>query len=110
MSFVFDEPNLSATPFAPLKGGEDTGFLENFNAAYQANLKLNRTDSRSINLREEWDPIIKEVQDKTGQKFFNPSNYLDQMTAQRDSASEPITNTRNKFLILLKSVLRHSPN
>jgi soluble cytochrome b562 len=83
MSFVFDEPNLSATPFAPLKGGEDTGFLENFSAAYQSNLKLNRTDSRSINLREQWDPIIKEVQDKTGKKFFNPSNYLDQMTAEK---------------------------
>jgi len=83
MSFVFDEPNLSATPFSPLKGGEDTGFLENFSAAYQSNLKLNRTDSRSINLKEQWEPIIKEVQDKTGKKFFNPSNYLDQMTAQK---------------------------
>lgn len=102
MSFVFDEPNLSATPFAPLKGGEDTGFLENFSAAYQSNLKLNRTDSRSINLKEQWDPIIKEVQDKTGKKFFNPSNYLDQMTAQKGYGEQAYTGYSKQIFDFIK--------
>ena len=61
MSFVFDEPNLSATPFKPLGGGEDTGFSENFDSAYRASLTLNRSDSRPILIREQWDPILKEV-------------------------------------------------
>lgn len=102
MSFVFDEPNLSATPFAPLKGGEDTGFLENFSAAYESNLKLNRTDSRSINLKEQWDPIIKEVQDKTGKKFFNPSNYLNQMTAEKGFGERAYTNYSQQVFEFIK--------
>lgn len=76
MSFVFDEINPTATPFKPLGGGEDTGFSENYDAAYQATLKLNRSDSRPVNLREQWDPIVKEIQQKTGKKFINPGNYL----------------------------------
>ena len=85
MSFVFDEPNLSATPFKPLGGGEDTGMSENYDAAYQSFLKLNRTDSRAINLSEQWGPIVKEIQDKTGKKFINPSNYLNQMSASSET-------------------------
>jgi hypothetical protein len=85
MSFVFDEPNLSATPFKPLGGGEDTGMSENYDAAYQSFLKLNRTDSRAISLKEQWDPIVKEIQDKTGKKFINPSNYLNQMSASSET-------------------------
>jgi len=102
MSFVFDEPNLSATPFSPLKGGEDTGFLENFSAAYQANLKLNRTDSRAINLKEQWDPIVKEIQDKTGTKFFNPSNYLNQVTAERGFGERAYTNYSKQIFDFIK--------
>ena len=102
MSFVFDEPNLSATPFSPLKGGEDTGFLENFSAAYQSNLKLNRTDSRAINLKEQWDPIVKEIQDKTGTKFFNPSNYLNQVTAERGFGERAYTNYSKQIFDFIK--------
>lgn len=76
MSFVFDEKNPSAITFSPLGGGEDTGYIENYNAAYQASLSLNRTDSRSIVLKDQWDPVIKEVQEKTGKRFVNPANYL----------------------------------
>lgn len=76
MSFVFDQENPSALTFKPLGGGEDTGFVENYDSAYQATLKLNRSDSRPINLREQWDPIVQEIQQKTGKKFINPGNYL----------------------------------
>ena len=74
MSFVFDQENPSAITFKPLGGGEDTGFVENYDSAYQATLKLNRSDSRPINLREQWDPIVQEIQQKTGKKFINPGN------------------------------------
>lgn len=76
MSFVFDEPNLTALPFKPAGGGEDTGFVENFSAAYESQLKTSRTDSRGIVLKEQWDPIIRQVKEKTGKQFINPANYL----------------------------------
>jgi hypothetical protein len=85
MSFVFDQQNPSAISFKPLGGGEDTGFVENYDAAYQSSLRLNRSDSRPINLREQWDPIVKEIQDKTGKKFINPGNYLGGYAASPDT-------------------------
>lgn len=76
MSFVYDDlqPQPRQSNFAP--GGEDTGFVENFNSAYEATLKLSRTDSRAIGLRQEWQPIVEDIQAKTGQKFINPGNFL----------------------------------
>ena len=85
MSFIFDQENPSAITFKPLGGGEDTGFVENYDSAYQATLKLNRSDSRPISLREQWDPIVQEIQQKTGKKFINPANYLGGYTASPDT-------------------------
>jgi len=80
-----EENNPSAFTFTPLRGGDDTGFNENFKAAYDGNLKLNRTDSRAINLREEWDSVITEIKDKTGKSFINPGNYLNSYSASPDT-------------------------
>ncbi len=80
---IFENP--SAITFKPLGGGEDTGFVENYDSAYQATLKLNRSDSRPISLREQWDPIVQEIQQKTGKKFINPANYLGGYTASPDT-------------------------
>ena len=80
-----EENNPSAFTFTPLRGGDDTGFNENFKAAYDGHLKLNRTDSRAINLREEWDSVITEIKDKTGKSFINPGNYLNSYSASPDT-------------------------
>ena len=102
MSFVFDEPNLSATPFKPLGGGEDTGFSENFDSAYRASLTLNRSDSRPILIREQWDPILKEVQEKTGKKFINPGNYLGGYAASSDTAVRGYNYSSKQILDYIK--------
>jgi len=102
MSFVFDEPNLSATPFKPLGGGEDTGFSENFDSAYRASLTLNRSDSRPILIREQWDPILKEVQEKTGKKFINPGNYLGGYAASSETAVRGYNYSSKQILDYIK--------
>ncbi len=98
MSFVYDElqPAPRQGKFAP--GGEDTGFTENFNAAYESGLRLGRTDSRAIGLRQEWQPIVEDIQSKTGQKFINPGNYLAGYYAS--SETEKIEYERNSKLVL----------
>ena len=80
-----EENNPSAFTFTPLRGGDDTGFNENFKAAYDGQLKLNRTDSRAINLREEWDSVITRIKDETGKSFINPGNYLNSYSASPDT-------------------------
>jgi hypothetical protein len=102
MSFVFDEPNLSATPFKPLGGGEDTGFSENWDSAYRASLNIVRSDSRPILIREQWDPILKEVQEKTGKKFINPGNYLGGYAASSETAVRGYNYSSKQILDYIK--------
>jgi adenylate kinase family enzyme len=102
MSFIFDQENPSAITFKPLGGGEDTGFSENFDSAYRASLTLNRSDSRPILIREQWDPILKEVQEKTGKKFINPGNYLGGYAASSDTAVRGYNYSSKQILDYIK--------
>ena len=74
MSFVYDDlqPIPKTGGIAP--GGEDTGYVENFNATIESLKRTNQSNSRAINLQGEWQPIVGDIQEKTGKKFFNPAN------------------------------------
>lgn len=102
MSFIFDQENPSAITFKPLGGGEDTGFSENYDSAYRSSLTLNRSDSRPILIREQWDPIIKSVQEKTGKKFINPGNYLGGYAASTDTAVRGYNYSSKQILDYIK--------
>lgn len=88
MSFVYDDlrqiPNIGG--IAP--GGEDTGFVENFSAASEALKRTAQSNSRAINLQGEWQPIVDDIQAKTGKKFFNPANVLGGYQASSESGAK----------------------
>jgi len=85
MSFVYDDlqPAVNIGGIAP--GGEDTGYVENFNAASESLRRTMQSNSRAINLQGEWQPIVEEIEQKTGKKFFNPANVLSGYQASSES-------------------------
>jgi hypothetical protein len=88
MSFVYDDlqPIPKTGGIAP--GGEDTGYVENFNATIESLKRTNQSNSRAINLQGEWQPIVEDIQEKTGKKFFNPANVLAGYQASSESSTK----------------------
>ena len=51
-------------------------FTENITAAYRASRATDQSVSEGTMLRDEWQPIIDEINEKTGSKYFNPADHL----------------------------------
>lgn len=91
MGFVFDEDMASALPAGtPTKGGEDTGYLDN----YKASLKLfnleSRVSSRRDVLEKEWQPIVDKINSVTGQKLQNPATKKLSFTQASELVSQQL--------------------
>lgn len=51
-------------------------FTENITAAYRASRSTDQSVSEGTMLRDEWQPIIDEINEKTGSNYFNPADHL----------------------------------
>lgn len=51
-------------------------FTENITAAYRASRATDQSVSEGTMLRDEWQPIIDEINEKTGSNYFNPADHL----------------------------------
>lgn len=51
-------------------------FTENITAAYRASRSTDQSISEGTMLRDEWQPIIDEINEKTGSSYFNPADHL----------------------------------
>ena len=51
-------------------------FTENISAAYRASRATDQSVSEGTMLRDEWQPIIDEINEKTGSSYFNPADHL----------------------------------
>ena len=51
-------------------------FTENISAAYRASRATDQSVSEGTMLRDEWEPIIDEINEKTGSNYFNPADHL----------------------------------
>lgn len=51
-------------------------FTENITAAYRASRSTDQSVSEGTMLRDEWQPIIDEINEKTGSDYFNPADHL----------------------------------
>jgi hypothetical protein len=74
MAFVFDDENVASLPAGtPVIGGDDTGFVQNFQAAKNLFKLKDKFTSRKDLLEKEWQPIVDDINARTGAKLENPA-------------------------------------
>lgn len=74
MTFVFDEENVASLPAgAPVSGGAETGFVENFQQASKLFKIKDKWTSREKQLEKQWQPIIETINSRTNANLENPA-------------------------------------
>jgi hypothetical protein len=54
----------------PTEAGEAMGL------AYEESTRTRRTDAVTLGLRDEYEPILQDIEKRTGKRFVNPANFL----------------------------------
>ena len=76
MSFLFREPQpLDLDPSQALTEGLGD-WQENIRSAYEMARSNDQSFSEGTVLRDQWQPIIEEINHQTDAGFYNPANHL----------------------------------
>ena len=73
--FFEKESPLSLAP-GQIQSEPDATWKEVIGAAYDKSFGVDRSTSDTDLLRNEWQPIIEEVNERTGSDFYNPANHF----------------------------------
>jgi len=77
MSFFYgrSEPEKIGLNVLP-DTGEEIGFVEAIPKAYKTQVRARNTDTYEYLLREQMDPILEVIEERSGEKFINPGLYV----------------------------------
>ncbi len=77
MSFFYgrSEPEKIGLNVLP-DTGEEIGFVEAIPKAYKTQVSARNTDTYEYLLREQMDPILEVIEERSGEKFINPGLYV----------------------------------